>query len=66
MILSIGEILADLIGKTASGETTFSRFPGGAPFNVMLMVRFREILHRIHKSYRQIKRLDTSWPKKPK
>ncbi len=39
MILSIGEILADLIGKTVSTqmgetETTFSRYPGGAPFNV--------------------------------
>ncbi len=39
MILSIGEILADMIGKTVSpqtgeAETTFSRYPGGAPFNV--------------------------------
>ncbi len=39
MILSIGEILADMIGKPASGdagtnETFFSRYPGGAPFNV--------------------------------
>ncbi len=39
MILSIGEILADMIGKTVSTqtgetETTFSRYPGGAPFNV--------------------------------
>ncbi len=39
MILSIGEILADLIGKTVSHqtgetETVFSRYPGGAPFNV--------------------------------
>ncbi len=39
MILSIGEILADMIGKTVSPqkgetETTFSRYPGGAPFNV--------------------------------
>ncbi len=39
MILSIGEILADMIGKTVSSQTgeteaTFSRYPGGAPFNV--------------------------------
>ncbi len=40
MILSIGEILADLIGtagkigKTTRDETAFSRYPGGAPFNV--------------------------------
>ncbi len=34
MILSIGEILADMIGETAESKTVFSRYPGGAPFNV--------------------------------
>lgn len=34
MILSIGEILADMIGKTARGTTNFEMFCGGAPFNV--------------------------------
>lgn len=34
MILSIGEILADLIGKQENGITKYSQFCGGAPFNV--------------------------------
>ncbi len=34
MILSIGEILVDMIGKTVDGETAFARYAGGAPFNV--------------------------------
>jgi len=34
MILSIGEILADLIGEEENGITKYSQFCGGAPFNV--------------------------------
>ncbi len=34
MILSIGEILADMIGSNANGVTSFARYAGGAPFNV--------------------------------
>lgn len=34
MILSIGEILADLIGSTINDTLTFKAFCGGAPFNV--------------------------------
>lgn len=34
MILSIGEILADLIGSTIDDTLTFKTFCGGAPFNV--------------------------------
>lgn len=36
MILSIGEILADMIGRPDgdNGTVTFARHPGGAPFNV--------------------------------
>ncbi len=34
MILSIGEILADLVGSNDNGTLTFKSFCGGAPFNV--------------------------------
>ena len=34
MILSIGEILADMIGGNSSGNLSFNAFCGGAPFNV--------------------------------
>lgn len=34
MIVSIGEILADMIGETKDGTPVFSAFAGGAPFNV--------------------------------
>ena len=34
MILSIGEILADMVGETIEGMLTFKSFCGGAPFNV--------------------------------
>ena len=34
MILSIGEILADMVGETKDGTLTFKAFVGGAPFNV--------------------------------
>ncbi len=34
MILSIGEILADMIGSEENGITSFARYAGGAPFNV--------------------------------
>ncbi len=34
MILSIGEILADMIGESVDGVMTFKSFCGGAPFNV--------------------------------
>ena len=34
MILCIGEILADMIGKEENGVMSFERYAGGAPFNV--------------------------------
>jgi len=34
MILSVGEILADMVGSNESGTLTFKSFCGGAPFNV--------------------------------
>lgn len=34
MILSVGEILADMIGQKVDGVTTFKVFCGGAPFNL--------------------------------
>ncbi|MBQ7339898.1 MAG: carbohydrate kinase [Clostridia bacterium] len=34
MILCIGEILADMIGKSENGAITYERKAGGAPFNV--------------------------------
>ena len=34
MILSVGEILADMIGEKIDGVTTFKAFCGGAPFNL--------------------------------
>lgn len=34
MILSIGEILADMVGNSTDGVLTFKAFCGGAPFNV--------------------------------
>ena len=34
MILSIGEILADMVGSNENGVLTFKSFCGGAPFNV--------------------------------
>ena len=34
MILSIGEILADMVGGNENGTLTFKSFCGGAPFNV--------------------------------
>lgn len=34
MILSIGEILADMIGEASAGEMTFKARCGGAPFNM--------------------------------
>ena len=34
MILSIGEILADMVGGNENGALTFKSFCGGAPFNV--------------------------------
>lgn len=34
MILSVGEILADMIGQKENGVTTFKAFCGGAPFNL--------------------------------
>lgn len=34
MILSIGEILADMLGQKIDGATAFKAFCGGAPFNV--------------------------------
>ena len=34
MILSVGEILADMVGDNENGELNFKAFCGGAPFNV--------------------------------
>ena len=34
MIICVGEILADMIGKTEGGRTVYERYAGGAPFNV--------------------------------
>ena len=34
MILSIGEILADMVGENNKEGLTFKVFVGGAPFNV--------------------------------
>lgn len=34
MILSVGEILADMIGQKEDGVTTFKAYCGGAPFNL--------------------------------
>ena len=34
MILCVGEILVDMIGKTMNGQTVYERKAGGAPFNV--------------------------------
>ena len=34
MILSIGELLADMVGSSENGTLTFKSFCGGAPFNV--------------------------------
>lgn len=34
MIVSIGEILADMIGEEQGGVTAFKMYGGGAPFNV--------------------------------
>lgn len=34
MVLSYGEILADLIGKTQNGVLSYDRYAGGAPLNV--------------------------------
>ena len=39
MILSIGEILADMVGENADGTLTFKAFVGGAPFNVAVNVK---------------------------
>ena len=34
MIISVGEILADMMGVTSGGETTYQQKAGGAPFNL--------------------------------
>lgn len=34
MILSVGEILADMVGVKKDGQTVFNAFCGGAPFNL--------------------------------
>lgn len=40
MIVSIGEILCDLIGEEQNGITSFKRYAGGAPFNVACNAKF--------------------------
>lgn len=39
MILCVGEILADMIGKTENGNLCYDRRAGGAPFNVACGVK---------------------------
>ena len=39
MILCVGEILADMIGKTENGVFSYERRAGGAPFNVACGVK---------------------------
>lgn len=39
MILSIGEILADMVGESNKDGLTFKAFVGGAPFNVAVNVK---------------------------
>ena len=39
MILCVGEILADMIGKTENGVFSYERCAGGAPFNVACGVK---------------------------
>lgn len=39
MILSVGEILADMIGEEKNGEFVYARKAGGAPFNVACAVK---------------------------
>ena len=39
MILCVGEILADMIGKTEDGAVSYDRRAGGAPFNVACGVK---------------------------
>lgn len=34
MIAVVGEILVDMIGQNKSGKTTYTRYAGGAPFNL--------------------------------
>ena len=38
MVLSVGEILADMIGEVKNGITFYERKAGGAPFNVACSV----------------------------
>lgn len=40
MILSVGEILADLIGDKRDGHIDFKAYAGGAPFNVACNAKF--------------------------
>jgi len=40
MILSIGEILADMVGESVDGTLTFKSFCGGAPFNVAVNAKY--------------------------
>ena len=42
MILSIGEILADMVGETVDGTLTFKSFCGGAPFNVAVNAKLAD------------------------
>ena len=39
MVLSVGEILADMIGEVKNGVTIYERKAGGAPFNVACAVK---------------------------
>ena len=40
MILSICEILADMVGESENGNLKFSAFCGGAPFNVAVNAKY--------------------------
>ncbi|MBR7141262.1 MAG: carbohydrate kinase, partial [Clostridia bacterium] len=39
MIVSVGEILADMMGVTRGGETTYQQKAGGAPFNLSCAIK---------------------------
>ena len=47
MILSIGEILADMIGEEQNGVTAFKMYGGGAPFNVAVNAKKAGFIGRV-------------------
>lgn len=53
MILSIGEILADLIGEKNDGALTFRAFCGGAPFNLAVNAKQSGATSRVRRARRE-------------